>query len=71
MASPDAPHRPPLCLFLSGDVMTGRGLDQVLAHPSKPRLYEAWVEDAREYVRLAERRNGPIPAPVAPAYPWG
>lgn len=71
MASPDATHRPPLSLFLSGDVMTGRGLDQVLAHPSEPRLYEAWVEDAREYVRLAERRNGPIPAPVAPAYPWG
>ena len=71
MTSPDATRRAPLSLFLGGDVMTGRGLDQVLAHPSAPRLYEAWVEDAREYVRLAEHRNGPIPAPVSPAYPWG
>lgn len=27
-------------LFLCGDVMTGRGIDQILPHPSAPQLYE-------------------------------
>ncbi|MFJ8109299.1 CapA family protein [Streptomyces sp. NPDC096132] len=58
-------------LFLCGDVMLGRGVDQVLAHPGSPRLREDWVTDAREYVRLAESVNGPVPAPVAPSWPWG
>lgn len=58
-------------LFLCGDVMLGRGVDQVLAHPGSPRLREEWVEDARVYVRLAESVNGPVPAPVAPSWPWG
>lgn len=58
-------------LLLAGDVMTGRGIDQVLAHPSPPGLFEPWVRDAREYVRIAEEASGPIPAPVPPAYVWG
>ncbi|MFF4586154.1 CapA family protein [Streptomyces sp. NPDC001388] len=58
-------------LFLCGDVMLGRGVDQILAHPGSPRLREDWVEDAREYVRLTEAVNGPVPAPVAPSWPWG
>jgi poly-gamma-glutamate synthesis protein (capsule biosynthesis protein) len=58
-------------LLLAGDVMTGRGIDQVLAHPSHPELYEDWVHDARDYVRLAERASGPIPAPVPRDYLWG
>jgi poly-gamma-glutamate synthesis protein (capsule biosynthesis protein) len=58
-------------LLLAGDVMTGRGVDQVLGHPVEPGLYEMWVRDARDYVRLAERANGPIGAPVAGAYLWG
>ncbi|HEY0878102.1 MAG TPA: CapA family protein [Zeimonas sp.] len=58
-------------LLLAGDVMLGRGIDQALAHPSSPELHEPWVRDAREYVRLAERANGPIPAPLAPEYVWG
>jgi len=58
-------------LFLCGDVMTGRGVDQALPHPGDPRLREAFVTDARDYVRLAERKNGRIPTPVDPAYPWG
>ena len=58
-------------LLLGGDVMCGRGIDQVLAHPGPPRLFERWVEDARDYVRLAERANGPVPRPVGPAYVWG
>lgn len=60
-----------LRLLLAGDVMTGRGIDQVLPHPVDPRLHEHWVRDAREYVRLAERMHGRIPAPVPPDYVWG
>jgi poly-gamma-glutamate capsule biosynthesis protein CapA/YwtB (metallophosphatase superfamily) len=58
-------------LCLAGDVMTGRGIDQVLQHPGAPGLHEGYVRDARDYVRLAEAVNGPIPAPVAPDYIWG
>lgn len=57
--------------FLTGDVMTARGIDQILPHPGDPTLREAVVSDARTYVSLAERVNGPIPAPVDFAYPWG
>lgn len=60
-----------LVLFLCGDVMTGRGLDQVLERSVDPGLGEPFVTDARRYVELAERAHGPIPAPVAPSYPWG
>ncbi len=47
-------------LFLCGDVMTGRGVDQIMAHPSDPALYEGYVASALDYVRLAEAANGPI-----------
>ncbi len=60
-----------LAVFLCGDVMTGRGIDQVLPHPGDPRLFEAYVTDARDYVRLAERAGGPIARPVPPEYVWG
>jgi poly-gamma-glutamate synthesis protein (capsule biosynthesis protein) len=60
-----------LTLFLCGDVMSGRGIDQVLPFPSNPVLYEPWVRDAREYVLLAEQANGPIPRPVGFSYIWG
>ncbi|MGB5179640.1 MAG: CapA family protein [Gammaproteobacteria bacterium] len=60
-----------LSLFLCGDVMTGRGIDQVLAHPGDPHLYEPYVRDARRYVDIAEAANGPIPRPVAFSYIWG
>jgi poly-gamma-glutamate synthesis protein (capsule biosynthesis protein) len=58
-------------VFLCGDVMTGRGVDQILAHPSDPRLYEPAVDDASAYVSLAEEVSGEIPRSVAPAYIWG
>ena len=58
-------------LFLAGDVMTGRGIDQVLPHPSAPGLFEPMVTDARVYVDLAARENGRITAPVSPSYVWG
>jgi poly-gamma-glutamate capsule biosynthesis protein CapA/YwtB (metallophosphatase superfamily) len=58
-------------LFLCGDVMTGRGVDQILPHPGDPRLREAYIPDATGYVALAEAASGPIPRPVEPAWPWG
>ncbi|KOV67553.1 CapA family protein [Streptomyces sp. MMG1121] len=58
-------------LFLCGDVMLGRGVDQILPHPGNPELREGYVTDARSYVELAEAVSGPIPAPVEPAWPWG
>jgi poly-gamma-glutamate synthesis protein (capsule biosynthesis protein) len=60
-----------ITLFLCGDVMLGRGIDQVLPHPSNPELYELYVHNAWRYVELAEQVNGPINEPVAPAYIWG
>jgi poly-gamma-glutamate synthesis protein (capsule biosynthesis protein) len=61
----------PITLFLAGDVMTGRGVDQILARPSAADLHEPFVTDAREYVRLAEEVSGPVPRGVAPDYIWG
>ncbi|HEY8460534.1 MAG TPA: CapA family protein [Blastocatellia bacterium] len=58
-------------IFLCGDVMTGRGIDQILPHPGDPTLYESYIRDARDYVRLAEEVNGPIPRPVEFSYIWG
>jgi poly-gamma-glutamate synthesis protein (capsule biosynthesis protein) len=58
-------------LFLCGDVMTGRGIDQILRHPSGSRIFEPYVQDSREYVELAEWRNGPIAQPVSDTYVWG
>lgn len=58
-------------LFLAGDVMLGRGIDQIQAHPGDPRLYEPEVDSALRYVELAERAHGPIPRRVAPSYVWG
>jgi poly-gamma-glutamate synthesis protein (capsule biosynthesis protein) len=58
-------------LFLCGDIMTGRGIDQVLPHSAPPKLFEPYMRDARDYVALAERVNGPIPRQVAFDYIWG
>ena len=60
-----------ITIFLGGDVMTGRGIDQILPHPSEPKIYEFFVKDAREYVRIAEEVNGLIPTPVDFSYIWG
>ena len=69
---PARPRQQSLWLFLCGDVMTGRGIDQVLPHPCDPVLHEDYVRSALDYVRLAEAANGPLPPrPVAPAYIWG
>jgi len=58
-------------LFLCGDVMTGRGIDQILPHPGDPQLYEPYMRSALGYVELAEAETGPIPRPVDSGYIWG
>lgn len=50
--------------------MTGRGIDQILPHPSDPKLYESYIKNAGDYVKLAEQRNGRIPKPVDFDYIW-
>jgi poly-gamma-glutamate synthesis protein (capsule biosynthesis protein) len=60
-----------ITLFMAGDVMTGRGIDQILPHPSNPVIYEPYIKDARNYVALAEKANGPIHTPVEFSYIWG
>lgn len=70
-SSDDQPWPDDLRLFLCGDVMTGRGIDQILPHPGDPVLYERHVKSARTYVELAECANGAIPRPVGYEYVWG
>lgn len=60
-----------ITIFMCGDVMTGRGIDQVLPRPCNPVIYESYVRDARRYVELAEKANGPIQQPVSFSYIWG
>ncbi|MER6331738.1 CapA family protein [Streptomyces sp. NPDC001034] len=60
-----------ITVFLAGDVMLGRGVDQILPHPGPPLLREDYLHDARDYVALAEAVNGPIPRPVDFGWPWG
>ena len=60
-----------LKILLTGDVMTGRGIDQVLPHPGSPLLYEPHIRDARDYVRLAESKCGPIEHALACEDLWG
>lgn len=67
----DVASEPMVKVLLGGDVMLGRGVDQILAHPGRPELREPYLRDAREYVRLAERANGPIPRPADWSWPWG
>ncbi len=71
IASPLTKHRQTMRLFLCGDVMLGRGIDQVLSHPCNPSLHENYASSALDYVRLAETANGPIARPVDNAYVWG
>ncbi|MHA1517725.1 MAG: CapA family protein [Alphaproteobacteria bacterium] len=70
-ANQDPRSSDPIKLFLCGDVMTGRGIDQVLPHPGNPRICESDMASALGYVALAEAANGPIPRPVDFSYVWG
>ncbi len=60
-----------ITMFMAGDVMTGRGIDQVLPHPSDPLIHESYIISARGYVELAEKAHGPIQKPVDFSYIWG
>jgi len=60
-----------ITLFLCGDVMTGRGIDQALPRPGNPALHERFVRDARRYLRLAEEASGPIDTPLEFDTIWG
>ena len=51
--------------------MCGRGIDQVLAYPCSPEIYEHYLRSAEGYVRLAEQVNGPIPRRNGSSYVWG
>ena len=64
-------HRRSLRLFLCGDVMCGRGIDQILAHPCSAEIHEDYMRSAEDYVLLAEEANGPIPRRSGPCYIWG
>ena len=66
-----APQARSVRLFLCGDVMLGRGIDQILPHPSDPVLHETYVRDARDYLELARRRGAEIPVPASFDYVWG
>lgn len=62
---------PGLRIALTGDVMTGRGVDQILPRAGSPVIHERWIRDARDYVGLAARVHGAPPAPVDWDYIWG
>ena len=58
-------------IFVCGDVMTGRGIDQVLPHPGDPVIHESYMRSANGYVALAEKATGPIPRKAGFDYVWG
>src|SRR5215469_304049 len=60
-----------ITLFLCGDVMLGRGIDQIMAHPNRPHLFERYARSAKDYVSLAEAKSGPFPECVPFDYVWG
>jgi poly-gamma-glutamate synthesis protein (capsule biosynthesis protein) len=51
--------------------MAGRGIDQILPHPSETTLHEDYVKSALRYLELAEKASGRIPRPVDFSYVWG
>lgn len=62
---------PMITLFLCGDVMTGRGIDQIFPVSCNPNLHESYMHSALGYVSLAESANRPIAKPVNYSYIWG
>jgi len=61
----------PVRLTLMGDVMTARGIDQILPEPVDPTIHEPVMASALGYVELAEAKNGSIPRPVDWSWVWG
>ena len=60
-----------LTIFLCGDVMTGRGIDQALPNPGDPEIHEDYMKSAVAYVDLAGNAGSRIPRPLDFAYIWG
>ncbi|CAG37025.1 CapA family protein [Desulfotalea psychrophila] len=60
-----------ISIFMCGDVMLGRGIDQVLPHPGNPVIHEQSMKSAKGYIEIAEQANGPFPYPVSWPYIWG
>jgi poly-gamma-glutamate capsule biosynthesis protein CapA/YwtB (metallophosphatase superfamily) len=58
-------------IALTGDVMLGRGIDQILEQPNPPEIFESFVRSALTYVALAEAKSGPITRGVPCDYVWG
>jgi poly-gamma-glutamate capsule biosynthesis protein CapA/YwtB (metallophosphatase superfamily) len=71
LSSTDLSKQQTVRIFLCGDVMTGRGIDQILPQPCDPILHETYATSALHYVQLAEEANGPIPRQVGASYVWG
>jgi poly-gamma-glutamate synthesis protein (capsule biosynthesis protein) len=61
----------PVTIFMCGDVMPGRGIDQILPHPGDPTIHESYMKSAKGYVEIAERMNGQIPRGAGYSYIWG
>ena len=57
-------------LFLCGDVMLGRGIDQILA-PGRSASRRALCQIGDDLCRACGTVNGPIPRTVDYAYVWG
>ncbi len=60
-------------VFVIGDVMLGRGIDQILRYSCNPKLYEGNGLNAQNYVSLAVIKNGPLPNSNSRgvSYVWG
>jgi poly-gamma-glutamate synthesis protein (capsule biosynthesis protein) len=58
-------------IFVTGDVMTGRGIDQALPQPGNPRIHESYMKMATGYLELAEQAHGPLQIPLSYDYVWG
>ncbi len=67
--SRSSPAEAAIQIFLCGDVMLGRGIDQVLPPLCGPELYESYAGLALDYVRLAEHGTDRSP-PVDLPYIW-
>lgn len=61
----------PLKLFLCGDVMTGRGIDQIMPNRCDPGLHEHYARSALDYVALAQQKSGAFTQSADFGYVWG
>lgn len=58
--------------FHCGDVMTGRGIDQIFGPVCSSDSNEGYARDTQTYIHLAEEKQGTtISKPVDHSYIWG